>query len=151
MTKGAKMRNRRVRAIVFELIFPLAVGSIFFAGCAANSGGLVMSPEKVRVIHLKSGSEYQELLSGRPQSHGMRSGRVYLEPGQSCGRHTTKAHEEMLIFLAGKGTALVGEEEKAFEVGKGAVCYIPPHTIHNIKNTGTEALVYIYCVAPVKD
>lgn len=109
-----------------------------------------MPSEKVLVIDLTNDSEYQPLLSSEPQTCGMRSGKVYLQPGEICGRHSTEKHEEMLVFLSGKGTALIGEEETFFEVGQGKVSYIPPHTIHNIKNTGTEPLVYIYCVAPVQ-
>jgi mannose-6-phosphate isomerase-like protein (cupin superfamily) len=106
--------------------------------------------QDIRVIDLKDNDEYQGLLSGRPQTCGMRSGKVYLQPGKECGQHSTKAHEEMLVFLSGKGAALIGEEGTAFEVGQGRVCYIPPHTIHNITNTGAGALVYIYCVTPVQ-
>lgn len=102
------------------------------------------------VIGLADNPEYQPLLGGKPQTCGMRSGRVYLTPGATCGQHSTKANEEMLVFLSGKGTALIGEGEAAFEVGQGRVCYIPPQTVHNIKNTGTEPLIYIYCVAPVE-
>ena len=80
----------------------------------------------------------------------MRSGRVYLKPGEECGQHGTKAHEETLVFLSGNGTAFIGEKETAFEVGQGKICYIPPNTLHNIKNTGDLPLVYIYCVAPVR-
>ena len=109
-----------------------------------------MSSEKVLIIDLTNNSEYQPLLGGKSQTCGMRSGRVYLKPGETCGQHSTKADEEMLVFLSGKGKALIGGEETAFEVGQGKVCYIPPHTIHNIKNTGTEPLIYIYCVAPIK-
>ncbi len=102
------------------------------------------------VIDLKPNGEYQPLLIGEPQTHGMRSGRVYLEPGQSCGQHSTEAHEEMLVFLAGKGISLIGEENKSLEVGQGKVVYIPPHTLHDIHNTGTEPLIYIYCVTPIR-
>ncbi len=109
-----------------------------------------MSSEKVLVIDLTNNSEYQPLLGGSPQTCGMRSGRVYLQPSETCGRHSTEKYEEMLVFLSGEGTSLIGEEETAFEVGQGKVSYIPPHTIHNIKNTGNEPLVYIYCVTPVQ-
>ncbi len=105
--------------------------------------------QNVEVIELRDNEEYQELLSGRPQTCGMRSGRVYLQPGQECGQHSTEAHEEMLTFLAGRGRALIGEKQRSYDVGKGNIVYIPPETIHNIENTGTEPLVYIYCVAPV--
>jgi mannose-6-phosphate isomerase-like protein (cupin superfamily) len=108
-----------------------------------------MSNTKVQIIELKNNSEYQPLLSGKPNTCGMRSGRVYLKPGEDCGQHSTEAHEETLVFLSGKGTSLIGEHQTPFEVGQGKICYIPPHTPHNIKNTGSEPLVYIYCVAPV--
>jgi mannose-6-phosphate isomerase-like protein (cupin superfamily) len=106
------------------------------------------SKNKVRIIDLKNNTEYQNLLGDRPQTCGMRSGRVYLQPGETCGRHNTGQFEEMLVFLSGQGLALIGENG-SHEVGKGKISYIPPHTVHNIKNTGNEPLVYIYCVAPV--
>ncbi|AQT69748.1 Thermophilic glucose-6-phosphate isomerase [Anaerohalosphaera lusitana] len=106
---------------------------------------------KVTVIDLEKSAEYQPLLNGDPQTHGMRSGRVYLQPGEACGEHSTNAHEELLVFLGGEGTALIGPDAQPHEVAQGKVTYIPPHTTHNIKNTGTEPLVYIYCVAPVEE
>lgn len=105
--------------------------------------------QNVEVIELRDNEEYQELLAGSPQTQGMRSGRVYLLPGQDCGQHSTGRHEEMLTFLAGSGVGLIGDEQDKYEVAAGKIVYIPPHTTHNIKNTGTEPLVYIYCVAPV--
>ena len=57
------------------------------------------SSEEALVISLIETPEYQKLLNGRPQTCGMRSGRVYLEPNQSCGQHSTKDNEELLIFL----------------------------------------------------
>jgi mannose-6-phosphate isomerase-like protein (cupin superfamily) len=79
----------------------------------------------------------------------MKSGKVYLEPGSECGQHSTEDKEEQLVFLAGRGVAIIGDEK--IQVGKGKVCYIPPQTHHNIKNTSDEPLIYIYCVAPVQD
>lgn len=108
------------------------------------------SLQKVFIEKLNGNPEYQKLLSGEPQTCGMRSGRVYLKPGEECGQHSTKAHEELLVFLAGNGEAIIGGKEK-YQVGVGKVSYIPPHTEHNIKNTGSEPLVYIYCVAPIKE
>jgi mannose-6-phosphate isomerase-like protein (cupin superfamily) len=110
-----------------------------------------MTPSgEVLVISLNDSSEYQRLLGGRPQTCGMRSGRVYLKPGETCGRHSTEQYEEMLVFLSGNGIALIGEQESPFKVGQGKISYIPPHTTHNVKNTGDEPLIYIYCVAPVE-
>ncbi len=106
------------------------------------------SSEKVLVIDLNENPENQKLLDGKPQTCGMRSGRVYLAPGQACGQHSTENKEEVLVFLSGRGELLIGEEG-SFQVGQGKVSYIPPHTGHDVKNTGAEPLVYIYCVAPI--
>ena len=105
--------------------------------------------KKPFVIDLKNDSEYQPLLNGDPHTCGMRSGRVYLFKGQDCGEHTTGAHEEILVFLDGKGRSLIGPEKEPLEVGVGKVIYIPPETLHNIENPYDEPLVYIYCVAPI--
>jgi len=106
------------------------------------------SSEKVLIIELSKNAENQKLLDGKPQTFGMRSGKVYLSPGQACGQHSTKDREEILVFLSGRGELLIGQGDR-FEVGRGKVSYIPPHTIHDVKNTGSDPLVYVYCVAPL--
>ena len=72
---------------------------------------------------------------------------VSLPPGRDCGEHSTESNEEMLIFLSGRGQAIIGKD-KILEAGKGKIIYIPPKTVHNIKNTSNEPLSYVYCVAP---
>jgi mannose-6-phosphate isomerase-like protein (cupin superfamily) len=106
------------------------------------------SSERVLVVDLNDNPENQKLLEGQPQTCGMRSGRVYLKTGKSCGRHSTKEHEELLVFLSGRGQLLVGEAE-SFHIGIGKICYIPQNTFHDVQNNGTEPLIYIYCVVPV--
>ena len=100
-------------------------------------------------VELNDEHEFQRLLPGESETCGMKAGRVYLEPGKSCGEHSTKDREEMLIFLAGGGIAHVGEE--SHKVGRGKVAYIPPETSHEIENTGSEPLIYIYCTAPAQE
>jgi mannose-6-phosphate isomerase-like protein (cupin superfamily) len=144
------MNYLRVKAVVIVFVFVYLAGGIFVSGCSMNGNeGIAMSSGKPLVIELNNNPEYQPLLGGVPQTCGMRSGRVYLKSGEACGQHSTKNHEEVLVFLSGKGTALIGEKEVSLAVGQGKICYIPPDTLHNIKNTGAEPLVYIYCVAPV--
>ena len=58
--------------------------------------------EKVLVIDLDKTCDNQKLLDGEPRTRGMRSGRVYLEPGRACGQHSTKDREELLVFLSGR-------------------------------------------------
>ncbi len=106
------------------------------------------SSQKVLVIDLSKAHENQKLLDGRPKTMGMRSGRVYLQPGRACGQHSTNDREELLVFLSGQGELLIAGQER-FDVGAGKVSYIPPRTPHDVKNTGDEPLVYVYCVAPV--
>jgi len=144
------MSSMQVKARAIMVVFVWFAGGIFIQGCAMEHRAPVASSEKILVMDLNKNPEYQELLVGKPQTRGMRSGKVYLQPGQTCGRHSTKAHEELLIFLSGKGVALIGEEETPYEVGEGKICYIPPYTFHNNKNSGTEPLIYIYCVAPIR-
>lgn len=108
---------------------------------------MASSKNRVLVIDLNDSGEYQRLLDGERQTCGMRSGRVYLSPGQSCGQHSTENHEEMLVFLAGQGELLIGEKD-SFGVGQGKISYIPPNTGHDVKNTGADPLIYIYCVVP---
>jgi mannose-6-phosphate isomerase-like protein (cupin superfamily) len=104
------------------------------------------------VIDLQDSGDYQRLLSGDPQTNGMRAGRVLLQPGKSVGQHSTKKQEELLVFLSGQGNMLIGEVGKtqSFPVCKGKVSYIPPQTLHDIQNSGTEPLVYIFCVCPIE-
>jgi mannose-6-phosphate isomerase-like protein (cupin superfamily) len=87
------------------------------------------------------------LLKGAPQTAGMRSGFVRLKPGETVGWHTTGEHEEALVILRGRGEARI-EGEAALPVASAMEVYIPPATRHNVANTGSEMLEYVYVVAP---
>jgi mannose-6-phosphate isomerase-like protein (cupin superfamily) len=101
---------------------------------------------KAFVVELQPAGDFQRLLDNKTQSCGMKAGRVYLKPGDSCGQHSTKDREELLVFLSGSGRAII-EGSEPFDIGVGKVAYIPPQTNHNIENTGSEPLIYVYCVA----
>lgn len=108
-----------------------------------------MAPtQETLVIDLNQEPANQSLLAGAPATCGMRSGKVYLAPGQACGQHSTKDREELLVLLSGSGEVLIGRNER-FRIARGKVCYIPPQTPHDVRNTGDEPLIYVYCVAPV--
>jgi mannose-6-phosphate isomerase-like protein (cupin superfamily) len=89
----------------------------------------------------------QPLLTGPPQTGGMRSGRVVLKAGEDMHRHSTENNEELLVFLQGKARVLLGNETLTMEAGQ--VLYIPPQTEHTLHNDGPDELRYIYTVAPV--
>ncbi len=89
------------------------------------------------------------VLTGAPQTTGMRSGFVRLNPGQTVGWHTTGKNEEALVVLHGKGNALV-DGQPALPFAAPALVYIPPATRHNVENTGSDPLEYEYVVAPAR-
>jgi mannose-6-phosphate isomerase-like protein (cupin superfamily) len=143
------MYKKKIVAMVITIACLVSANMILTIGCSTNKGDVMVSAQKKAcIIDLEPDCEYQKLLQGRPQTRGMRSGRVCLQPGQSIGEHSTGQHEEVLVFLSGRGSALVGDND-ILEIGEGKIAYIPPNTTHNMKNTADEPLIYIYCVAPV--
>jgi mannose-6-phosphate isomerase-like protein (cupin superfamily) len=126
----------------------LAVCLLTAVGCVTHRQSAVANASsRPFVTSLEDPCDYHLLLMGTPQTCGMRSGRVRLAPGKSIGLHSTKGNEEMLVFLSGRGVALIGQDLR-LQVGAGKAAYIPPQTTHNILNTGTEPLTYVFCVAP---
>lgn len=89
------------------------------------------------------------LLKGAPQTSGMRGGSVRLKPGDSVGWRSTSGNEEALVILHGKGTANI-EGHADVPLHEQMLAYIPPATKHNVTNTGTEILEYVWVVAPTK-
>jgi len=87
------------------------------------------------------------LLKGAPQTAGMRGGSVRLKPGESAGWHSTGQNEEALVILRGRGVANV-EGHADVPVSARQMAYIPPGTKHNVENTGSEVLEYVWVVAP---
>jgi len=88
------------------------------------------------------------LLSGPPQSAGMRAGVVHLAPGGAVGRHSTGGREEVIIVLEGRGEVRVAGAAPVV-VGTGTGAYVPPRREHDVVNVGTGPLRYVYVVAPV--
>ena len=59
------------------------------------------------ILPLKCSTGDCPLLNGSPQTSGMRSGFVRLQPGNSVGWHSTGQNEESLVILHGAGEAIV--------------------------------------------
>jgi mannose-6-phosphate isomerase-like protein (cupin superfamily) len=126
----------------------LAVCLLTTVGCATHRQSVAADASSGPfVTSLEDPCDYHLLLTGAPQTCGMRSGRVRLAPGKSIGLHSTKGNEEMLVFLSGSGVARIGQDLH-LQVGAGKAAYIPPQTTHDILNTGTTPLMYVFCVAP---
>lgn len=81
-----------------------------------------------------------------PGSVTMRSGLVTLQSGGNVGEHSTKDHEEMLVILEGAGE-VEAEGHGRRPVQAGQVVFIPPRTTHNVYNTDSAPLRYVYIVA----
>jgi quercetin dioxygenase-like cupin family protein len=112
----------------------------------ASAAAQAPSPEPL-TLKLECASGDCPLLRGAPQTAGMRSGFVRLQPGASVGWHTTGGNEESLVVLRGRGEAVVeGRPKQVFSAP--AFVYIPPAARHNVTNTGNAALEYVYVVAP---
>jgi quercetin dioxygenase-like cupin family protein len=88
------------------------------------------------------------LLKGAPQTSGMRGGSVKLKPGESVGWHSTNQNEEALVILHGSGVAKI-EGAPDVALHEKMMGYIPPGTRHNVTNTGSETMEYVWVAAPV--
>ncbi|MFQ5953203.1 MAG: cupin domain-containing protein [Candidatus Omnitrophota bacterium] len=100
-----------------------------------------------KVIKLKGDEKYQRLLGGMPETLGMKSGYMTLKPGKSVGEHSTDSKEEAIVILQGRGEIFCSGKPPIVAEEKTLV-YIPPDTKHDVKNTGTDILKYIYIVSP---
>lgn len=65
-------------------------------------------------------------------------------PGKGTGfLHTHQTHEELYIFVSGKGEFQV--DGQVFPVGEGSVVRVAPEGKRSVRNNGTEPLIMI-CV-----
>lgn len=98
---------------------------------------------KAKIVRLESSSKYQRLFSKDSGTCGIKSGHVILKEGEEIGEHSTGSLEEALVILKGKGSLLINKEE-GLDFENNSVLYIPPETVHNVKNTGKGILEYIF-------
>jgi mannose-6-phosphate isomerase-like protein (cupin superfamily) len=102
------------------------------------------------VIHLDPGdTEYTRVLGGPPATHSMRSGYVVLGPGHSVGKHSTGEHEEVLVVFHGTGKMMITDGPELV-LAPNTVAYCPPRTEHDVTNTGSQPLRYLYVVAAAR-
>jgi quercetin dioxygenase-like cupin family protein len=100
-----------------------------------------------RTIPLRRASgRHVLLLHGRPETTGMRSGLVTLEPGEAVRPHDTADHEELIVVLEGEGALRVAGES-ALAIDPATAAYCPPHRVHDVVNTGRGTLRYVYVVS----
>lgn len=124
----------------------LALAAVSFA--IASSLIILAQDAKphAKVIPFKAGEKVQQLLDGPPATVTMKSGFVTLAPGESVGKHSTGHNEEELVILSGHGEMMFRDGSK-LEIAANQILYCPLDTEHDVKNTGTEPLRYVFIVA----
>jgi quercetin dioxygenase-like cupin family protein len=100
------------------------------------------------VISLEQVNERRFEILNSVNSAIMHSGLVTLGKDECIGEHSTGNHEELIVIIEGKGE-IEAEVNGRKKIGKGEAAYNPPHTKHNVYNTNSEVLKYIYIVAKV--
>lgn len=130
-------RAKSLRALV---LIVMGLSAISAAGQSA------LRPRAKVVALDKADNGILPILSGPPESVTMKSGYVVLEPNQSVGKHGTEQHEEILIVLEGEGEMLFRDGSK-LSLKAHTALYCPPETEHDVRNTGTAKLRYVYVVA----
>jgi mannose-6-phosphate isomerase-like protein (cupin superfamily) len=129
------VRNHISCGLLLSLLFP--------AFLAAQSAA---QPRPKVIVLDRSENGIQPVLNGPPETATMRSGYVVLDPGHAVGKHSTENHEEVLIVLEGQGEMLF-HDGATLELKAHTALYCPPQTEHDVKNTGSAKLRYVYVVA----
>lgn len=75
----------------------------------------------------------------------------YFDENQGLDLHIHPESEEVYYVIEGRGTVYTGEEKSKTEVDRNMAVYIPPGTIHGIRNTGRGKLIVAFMVAPGKE
>ena len=133
-----------------RFICPVILASLFLACLASTWAQAPGAKPEPKVIKLDTeGKEYVRLLGGPPESVTMRSGAVTLQPGKTVGKHNTESYEELIIVLEGEGLIILSGG-KQLDIKVGTLLYCPPDTEHDVKNTGSTTLTYIYVVAKTR-
>ena len=101
----------------------------------------------IKVVPLDPGDQsYFLLLHGPPETRSFRSGLVTLAPGTSIGGHNSGTNEEMLVPLEGQGELRLSDHPSV-PIKPGLITYAPAHSEHNVINTGSVSLRYIFITA----
>src|SRR5208282_2212267 len=130
------------------------VNPILIVICVAVALGVIAAQQRARrepmTFALDCAGGDCPLLKGAPRTAGMRGGSVKLKSGESVGWHSTSANEEALVILHGSGVANI-EGHPDVPLTEKMLAYIPPATRHNVKNTGSQVLEYVWVVAPTNE
>ena len=79
----------------------------------------------------------------------IKSGHVVLKKGEASGQHSTQDREEILIIRSGQGSLEI-EGKDVLRIDSSYAIYIPPQTLHNVKNNTKKKLDYVYVTSPAR-
>jgi mannose-6-phosphate isomerase-like protein (cupin superfamily) len=112
-----------------------------------EGAGQEVTTPRARVVQINPlATESMPVLGGPPETVTMRSGSIVLHPSQNVGRHTTGSNEEALVVFSGSGEMRLADGT-VLTLKPYVVLYCPPETEHDVYNTGSEPLRYVYLVA----
>jgi quercetin dioxygenase-like cupin family protein len=138
-------KNNTISQVLFALIVLLAIALPLCSYAQNNSE----KPTPKMITLDQASPERVKILNGPPETVTMHSGYMVLAQSKSVGRHSTKNNEETIVVMAGKGELrIIGGS--TFQLHPYCVAYCPPNTEHDVMNTGTDTLRYVYIVARAK-
>jgi mannose-6-phosphate isomerase-like protein (cupin superfamily) len=106
------------------------------------------APQPCVIVLSDTTTHYQPILTGPPQTTSMESGLVTLMPGKSGSKHSSKGYEEALVIISGEGEMVI-TGGPTLKLTPNSVGYCPTYTEHQIRNSGTVPLKYVYVAAQV--
>lgn len=133
---------------MLKFVFSLLITSTIFSSILfgkIESKLCIDDTIKFRIIDVPIQDTNYFRIIEKGKSYNFHSGRVYLKPGDNVGEHSTESYEELVIILKGSGEVENHLKER-FQIKEGQIIYIPPNSTHNVYNTGTEPMIYIYIV-----
>lgn len=130
---------------VLSFLRPISIALI--VALATGAAGAQDKRPEIKAIPLDPGDQsYMWLLKGSPETASFRSGLVTLAPGKSIGVHNSGVNEEILVPLEGEGELRFSNHEPIV-IKPGIMTYAPAHTEHDVTNTGSGRLRYIFITA----
>jgi putative monooxygenase len=134
----------RLPKVACAIVPAIALFSSFLPALAAAQSPA--GPHALVITLDSAGKTELPILAGPPETVTMRSGLIALTAGESVGKHSTGHREEVLIVLEGRGK-MTFADGTSLPVEAGHAVYCPPETEHNVTNTGSALLRYVYVVA----
>jgi mannose-6-phosphate isomerase-like protein (cupin superfamily) len=99
----------------------------------------------------RRGGQTSHLLLAKAQFGSERLAITWVDcpAGSEQPMHRHHGAEQAYCIIAGRGTMLVGDEERT--VDAGTLIFVPPDTDHAIRNPGPEPLAFVSATAPPFD